>query len=148
LDVSAISRSARFTDITCGSIRIMSQSLIFRFLIIGVLSLAFFVTWSASAQTVAAEPDVRSVVKKFFKAYLNRSLTDKELNKVVADYRLSYDDADHCKDECRIATKIIEVKTRHLTSNPSTPKELLLRPNFLGDAFFDPQSEGSLFSNF
>jgi plasmid maintenance system antidote protein VapI len=88
------------------------------------------------------------VLRKFFEAYLSRSLTKEELDKLVAETHEETQKVDgnieYCGDTCRIALAALSAHQKYFTKNPHTIKELLLRRMYLANSLFDPQQQNTL----
>jgi hypothetical protein len=99
-----------------------------------------FLVQPAAAQTL----NVRREIDGFFKDYLGRSLTERELKAVVLDYQGFFGDPDHCNSACEKPLQSHTASLSHLAQSPDTPKELLLRHIYLKNAFFNPRNQGGI----
>ncbi|MET0068986.1 MAG: hypothetical protein ABW096_03045 [Candidatus Thiodiazotropha sp.] len=96
-------------------------------------------------QPAAAEPlNVRTEIAGFFKDYLGRPLTERELEAVVLDYQGHFGNPGHCNSACEQALQSHIASRSHLAQSPDTPKELLLRHIYLKNAFFNPRNQGGI----
>ncbi|PUB78201.1 MAG: hypothetical protein DBO99_08955 [gamma proteobacterium symbiont of Ctena orbiculata] len=99
-----------------------------------------FLVQPAAAQTL----NVRTEIDGFFKDYLGRSLTERELEATVLDYQAHFGNPDHCNSACEKALQSHIASRSVLIQSPDTPKELLLRHIYLKNAVFNPRNQGGI----
>ncbi|PVV12782.1 MAG: hypothetical protein B6D77_05195 [gamma proteobacterium symbiont of Ctena orbiculata] len=93
---------------------------------------------------VAQTLNVRTEIAGFFKDYLGRPLTERELEAALLDYQGHFGNPDHCNADCEKALQSHIASRSHLAQTPDTPKELLLRHIYLKNAFFNPRNQGGI----
>ena len=104
------------------------------------ISLLVFLAWPMHASAL----DVRAEVAGFFKDYLGRPLTDRELDEAVVDYQSFFGEADRCNADCEKALESHIASRRYFVQSPDTPEELMLRHMYLSNAVFEPRNQGGI----
>jgi hypothetical protein len=111
-------------------------------------ALVLFLFMLVFLPTVVSEPvrdaSVRRVLSDFFDSYLSRSLTDRELERVVVEFQDEVREVgkplEYCGDKCRVTLAILSIHLKYFTKSPHTSKELYLRRLYIENSYNDPHS--------